>query len=212
MNDLPEKLNTLSGLYATLLVGFVFLIFFGYFIFFELIWDGQTPGKRLFGLKVRRNGGRPVDFLASMVRNLVRIVDLMPAFYLLGFFFCFCHPQGKRLGDLAAGTVVIKERKRKIVAVESEFSAEEETRLRALLGGVFPPSLSEKEIGPIREFLRRRKGFNRIARIKLAKALFNHVVTFFPAPESQPPEFEQEIERMLEVVFRWSEQERFGGY
>jgi len=84
-----------------------FLNFFGYYVLFETIWNGQTPGKKLFNLRVVRDGGYPINFLASATRNLIRIADLTVVVGALSVFF---HGQYKRLGDLAAGTLVVKER------------------------------------------------------------------------------------------------------
>ncbi|MEI7771203.1 MAG: RDD family protein [Chloroflexales bacterium] len=81
----------------------------GYYLIFELIWGGQTPGKRLLGLRAVREGGRPITPAASAVRNLVRIVDLLPFGYGLGAVVMFADPRSRRLGDLAAGTLVVRE-------------------------------------------------------------------------------------------------------
>lgn len=88
----------------------LFLIFWGYYVFFEMKWNGQTPGKRTVGLRVIRDGGHPIDFRAAVIRNLVRYADFFPSLYALGVAFIFFSKQHKRLGDYAAGTVVIKER------------------------------------------------------------------------------------------------------
>lgn len=101
-----------SLLSIALTVG-AFLLLFGYFILFETLWSGQTPGKKYFGLRVVRDGGRPVDFFSVAVRNLVRIADFLPILYALGAGAVFFHPQYKRFGDMAAGTVVVREREAK---------------------------------------------------------------------------------------------------
>ncbi|MBC8140686.1 MAG: RDD family protein [Armatimonadetes bacterium] len=87
-----------------------FLLLFGYFILFETIWNGQTPGKKAFGLRVVKDGGRPVDFLAVAIRNLVRLADFLPGVYAFGAGAIFFNRQYKRFGDMAAGTIVIRER------------------------------------------------------------------------------------------------------
>jgi len=87
-----------------------FLVLFGYHTFYELRWGGQTPGKRIARLRVVRDGGYPIDFYSSLVRNLVRIVDILPPPYGAGLISVFCSREYKRLGDWAAGTLVIKER------------------------------------------------------------------------------------------------------
>ena len=88
-----------------------FVIFWAYFVLFEGLWDGQTPGKRQLGLRVVRDGGYSVGFAASAVRNLIRIVDMQPMpTYGIGIVCAVLSPTGKRLGDYAAGTMVVRER------------------------------------------------------------------------------------------------------
>jgi uncharacterized RDD family membrane protein YckC len=92
---------------AALVVIAVFALLWGYFIFWESVWNGQTPGKRAAGIRVMRDGGHPVDFRAVFVRNVVRYVDFLPALYGIGAFTMFLSKDSKRLGDYAAGTIVV---------------------------------------------------------------------------------------------------------
>jgi uncharacterized RDD family membrane protein YckC len=87
-----------------------FLIIWGYFVAFEAIWDGQTPGKRLLGLRVVRNGGGGVDIGASAARNVIRFVDFLPFGYFTGMVAIVANQRNQRLGDLVAGTIVVRER------------------------------------------------------------------------------------------------------
>ena len=87
-----------------------FAILWGYYLLFEGLRDGQTPGKRVFRLRAVRDGGYSVGFAASAVRNLMRIVDLQPVFtYLVGIASVAFSKNGKRLGDMVAGTIVVRE-------------------------------------------------------------------------------------------------------
>lgn len=86
-----------------------FGLLWGYYMLFELIWNGQSPGKRLFGLRTVREGGRPIGAVAAIIRNLVRIIDFLPLFYGLGVLVMFVDRRARRLGDLAAGTLVVRE-------------------------------------------------------------------------------------------------------
>lgn len=88
-----------------------FLLFWGYYLFFELLWNGQSPGKRLFGLRVVREGGRPITFAASAIRNLVRIIDFLPGFYGIGLVVMFIDRHARRLGDFTGGSLVVKEKR-----------------------------------------------------------------------------------------------------
>ncbi|WP_309122489.1 RDD family protein [Paenibacillus sp.] len=79
----------------------------GYFLIGEYATGGRTIGKRAMGLRVMQDNGRPLSFLASVIRNLLRMIDTLPMLYVVGALCSFFHPHDKRLGDLAAGTVVV---------------------------------------------------------------------------------------------------------
>lgn len=105
-------LGTLGLGTAASIVGLTgaFLILWGYYVFFETWWRGQTPGKRNMGIRVLKTTGYPIGFMESLIRNLIRFVDFLPSFYGIGFVTMFISPQARRLGDYAAGTIVVKER------------------------------------------------------------------------------------------------------
>ena len=87
-----------------------FLMHWGYFTLFEAFKNGQTPGKMIFKLRVIKDSGRQITLFESMTRNLIRIVDMLPSAYLIGVIAMMCNRQNQRLGDLAAGTLVVHER------------------------------------------------------------------------------------------------------
>jgi uncharacterized RDD family membrane protein YckC len=104
-----DAVSSLSG-WAVALIGLIALFFYwGYYIFFEMLWNGKSPGKSAVKLRVIRVDGTPITISESLVRNLVRVVDFLPAYYGVGAIAVFVNPQTRRLGDLAAGTVVIRE-------------------------------------------------------------------------------------------------------
>lgn len=86
-----------------------FLLLWGYYIFFEMLWNGQTPGKRTVGLRVIRADGTPITLSESIIRNLVRLVDFMPFLYTIGVIAMFIDGRSRRLGDMAGGTVVVRD-------------------------------------------------------------------------------------------------------
>ena len=88
----------------------LFVVLFFYFVLFETLWAGQTPGKRAFKLRVVQLSGARVGFKASMIRNLLRIVDLLPAFYIVGITSVVLSQKNQRVGDMVGGTVVIQDR------------------------------------------------------------------------------------------------------
>jgi uncharacterized RDD family membrane protein YckC len=89
---------------------FALLDFLGYFVLFELLTGGRSPGKRATGLRVVRTDGGPIGFWASLLRNALRLIDLLPWAYLAGSVLVLATPTNQRAGDLAAGTLVIRER------------------------------------------------------------------------------------------------------
>src|SRR5690349_8222563 len=91
--------------------GLVAAIFYwGYYVFFEMLWNGQSPGKRWVGLRVIRSDGTPITLSEALIRNLARLVDFLPAAYGIGIITMFIDKQSRRLGDLAAGTLVVQDR------------------------------------------------------------------------------------------------------
>ncbi|MBI1297144.1 RDD family protein [bacterium] len=106
----PETPGWIEGFLIAIYALVNFLIFWGYYIFFEYVWNGQTPGKRLVKIRVLRMDGNPVGFIDVVIRNLVRIVDFLPSGYGVGLVVMFVNGQSRRLGDFAAGTFVVRER------------------------------------------------------------------------------------------------------
>jgi uncharacterized RDD family membrane protein YckC len=102
--------KTMSVVFISLLALLSFALFFGYFIIFELAWNGQTPGKRALGIRVVRDEGFPVDAGAAIVRNVVRVVELAAGFYVISALVTLLSPENKRPGDFAAGTIVVRDR------------------------------------------------------------------------------------------------------
>ncbi|MGI8642193.1 MAG: RDD family protein [Pyrinomonadaceae bacterium] len=143
----------------------VFLIFAGYFIIFEWLWNGQTPGKRLLKLRVIREDGRPITFWEAMARNLLRIFDAVPGFvlpvYSIGLISIFLSSRDQRIGDMFAGTVVVRERTDEAPTFAETFSnpisdlafhrVQKKTDFQANISEV-----TESEIEVVESFLRRR--------------------------------------------------------
>ena len=159
--------SSLGGGAGPLLFIGSFLVFFGYDVLFETLASGRTPGKRLAGLRVVRVGGGPITFFTSATRNILRVIDLLPGSYLVGIIAILVSSRNQRLGDLAAGTLVVRER----------------------LGGRRPPpmsvaglvpidptlvdawdmsSVTAEELAAVRSFLGRRSGLTIEARGRLA--------------------------------------------
>ena len=100
-----------SGEWAiAIAIAIPFLFQWGYFTLFEAFWRGQTPGKRIMRIRVIQQTGRPVGVFESLGRNLTRIIDMLPTFYIIGVIVMFLTRRQQRLGDLVAGTLVVHER------------------------------------------------------------------------------------------------------
>ena len=147
------------------LILFVFLIFAGYFVAFEWLWNGQTPGKRLLKLRVIREDGRPITFWESLARNLLRIFDAIPGFFLpvysVGLITIFLNRRDQRIGDLFAGTVVIRERTDEAPTFQETFEHEiSDAAFRRIHKNIaFEGNISvltESEMEVVEVFLRRR--------------------------------------------------------
>jgi len=143
----------------------IFLVFASYFIVFEWLWNGQTPGKRIMKLRVIRDDGRPITLWEAVARNLLRVFDAAPGFFLpiysVGLIVIFISGRDQRVGDIFAGTVVIRERTDEAPTFAETFSnpvsdaafhrVQKKVDVDADVGQV-----TESEIEVVESFLRRR--------------------------------------------------------
>src|SRR5437879_13089865 len=131
-----------STLAAIVLILTVFLLFWGYFLLFEALNDGRTPGKRLMGIRVLMDTGHPLTFTAAAVRNLVGLLDMQPVVTSpVGLPFVLLHAQTERLGDIVAGTVVVRDRPENLQLATPPAGSTREPQ--ALEAG--PPELADEE-------------------------------------------------------------------
>ncbi len=140
----------------------LFLVFAGYFTFFEWIWSGQTPGKRWLKLRVIREDGRPITFWEASVRNLLRALDMFPVgSYSIGLIAVFCSTRDQRIGDMVGGTVVVREREAEAPEFAKVFATpvSDPAMRRSFKPVNFTASLNsltDAEIQVVETFLRRR--------------------------------------------------------
>lgn len=127
----------------------IFVIYWSYFFAFEFFSGGSTIGKKVIGIRVLQENGHSITLLASFIRNFMRIIDALPASYLLGFLTMFFHRKHKRLGDLVAGTIVIHERKakrkKKPSAIEKEIQKRGLSKQDLILDSWLLKSFSTKD-------------------------------------------------------------------
>lgn len=194
----------------------LFLIFAGYFVFFEWIWNGQTPGKKLMKLRVIREDGRPITFWEALARNLLRIFDTIPGFvipiYSVGLIAVFMSRRDQRIGDLFAGTVVVRERTGEAPTFAETFSnpvsdaafrrVNKRTDFQANVG-----LLDEREIEVVETFLRRRWDLTESQRIWMAwRVALPLMYKLKPLYDMETFTYEGFLE---EVVHRFHSQHRF---
>ena len=160
-----------------------FLVNWGYFTLFEAFWNGRTPGKRVARIRVIQRSGRAIGLFESMARNLVRYIDQLPGFYAVGVITMFITREHQRLGDLAAGTLVVRDR-------EQAASAWGEAGSRTFTAPVFAASapapephagltlpatgvarLSAADLGVLEGFFARRLDMSMETRQRLAERI-----------------------------------------
>jgi uncharacterized RDD family membrane protein YckC len=182
--DDPSK----SSVWAiALMIALVTLLSWGYYIGFELAWNGQSPGKRLLGIRVVGDGGVPVAPGQVVVRNLVRFVDMQLA-YAVGMIAIFATKEEKRLGDLAAGTVVVSERRERRAAGP---------RGRATPSG---RALDPDLLDVLRDYWARSPELDAATRWRIARDLANRLAEDLgrePVPSSR---VEAELKEMTEIA------------
>ena len=157
-----------SGLGIAVFTILAFLLFAGYDIVFEVWASGRTPGKRLNGLRVVRVDGSPVTFLISAARNLLRLVDILPTGYLIGIVSILVTSKNQRLGDVAAGTLVVRER----TAAPAPAPRAQTAAATPVDAAVWDVSaVTVEELVAVRAFLARRQQLTYEARAQLAQEL-----------------------------------------
>jgi uncharacterized RDD family membrane protein YckC len=163
-----------------------FLTFFFYDVLFEVRSRGRTPGKRWTGLRVVRTGGRPVTFVPSCIRNVLRLVDILPALYAIGMLFIFFTKRNQRLGDVAAGTLVVRDRP----GGPREPQRASVARAPAVGDAAWDVSaVSVQDLGTVRQFLDRRADLSADSRRELAEELERRLRPLVAgAPERIGPE------------------------
>lgn len=185
-----------------LVIVVVFLLFWGYFVAFEGLWGGRTPGKRAQRLRVVRVDGQPVGWTNVVVRNLLRVVDVLPGNYAVGAMFVLLGRRSQRLGDLAAGTLVVRERKAEAPAPLQLTPAGTSSR------GLDAAGLGEREYALLRSFLERRATLDPTARRDLAAQVAATIRPRVAHAERAPwPGGDEAFLEAVAVAYR----NRFGG-
>lgn len=180
-----------SGLWA--FAGFILVIFllqFGYFAFFEAVWNGQTPGKRQLHLRVIKDSGRPITTYEAVTRNLLRIVDSIPA-YGIGILSILLSAKNQRLGDYVAGTVVVLEKPLSTQAKISWNPAPTAPPTGYDIGRISP-----EEFQLIETFLLRRYQLDPAVRYKIARQIADRLAEKLQIAPEDRSQSEPLLERL----------------
>lgn len=162
-------------------IGAITLTPVGYFLLLEWLRRGSTPGKAALRLRVVSVGGEPLGLQAAAVRNLLRIVDFLPFAYVLGGICALVSAQGRRLGDLAAGTVVVRlEDEHRAGAFAGSFAAS----AAAASADRIPPELTTVAIA----FRRRARQIDAGPRAELAARIAARIEPYWPRPQGMGEE------------------------
>ncbi|MDQ4142652.1 MAG: RDD family protein [Actinomycetota bacterium] len=183
-----------------------FLVFFGYDVLFETLNNGRTVGKMAVGIRVVRVGGGPVGFITSAVRNLLRIVDILPGMYAVGMISVLVTTRNQRLGDLAAGTLVVRDatRAQRGVATTQHPGIYPPVQSPPAVAAPLDPSLqawdvsavTTEDLAAIRSFLERRHTLQPGPRWALAVEMSRRLA---PKISGAPTGLHPEV--FLELVF-----------
>jgi uncharacterized RDD family membrane protein YckC len=166
VSDVVGFFQGLSGLTQTLMVVGVFATQWVYWTAAEVLMGGQTPGKRLMGIRVVRVDGSPVGVLESAVRNLVRVVDSLPVVYAVGILCVLLTRQHRRLGDLLAGTLLVREER-----IDLDKYTAPATAPGALPASTHSERLTAEDVELILSFLTRAPELEPQARTRLGTKL-----------------------------------------
>jgi uncharacterized RDD family membrane protein YckC len=205
--------SSMSVWTAAVTVLVIFAIYWGYFVAFETLWNGQTPGKRIMRLRVVREDGRPVRFFEVFVRNLLRLaIDFQPLpSYAIGVVSIIFSEKSKRIGDFVAGTVVIKERATEAPSLTeiikvSEFERQRVERTTAAPFLADTRLLSDQELRAVETFLKRRFELKEPNRSALAARIAQPIsIKLGIATDGLTPELLlEEVERQHRAQSRYS--------
>jgi uncharacterized RDD family membrane protein YckC len=174
-----------SGIGIAVFVIMVFLVVFAYDVVLETLNNGRTVGKMAAGIRVAGLMGEPVRFVTSSVRNIARIADFLPVFYLVGTISIVATQHDQRLGDLAAGTVVVRDRFPGLAQLPAPI-----TVTPAAVATWDVSAIRPDEVQAIRQFLDRRLSLRWPARSYFALDLVNRVgPRVVGVPPNSHPEF-----------------------
>ena len=205
-NFIRELGDTLGNWLGALGGIIVFALFWGYYMVFEVTTNGQSLGKRALGLRVIKEEGYPIGFADSAIRNLVRIVDFLPFFYGAGLLAMLINKDWRRLGDLAAGTLVVKTARtdRKLTGVNSKAAPSiniPPQQTFTYSAWIQLELVTETELGVIREYLGRRGMLPKLRRSALGRTIADPIIEKMEGKEEIRNRILVDYDKFLEEVY-----------
>lgn len=182
----------MQGYLVAVLITLGFVYYNAYFTIFELLWAGQSPGKRAVGIRVVKTGGYALRFPDTLIRNLLRAVDFIPVFYGVGLVSLLMTKHSQRIGDLVAGTLVVYQEKKTSDALFSVPAGSQIVQLPLIKLGLIPTDVVET----CDEFLRTREQLAPKYRQQLA----NDLLELIERLSGLSPSSNQSVEAFLVCV------------
>lgn len=187
----------LSSTWAIALVALgIFTIIWGYYTLFEIFWKGQTPGKRVAGIRVIKDSGRPINAFEAVTRNIMRFVDWLPSMYAAGVLVMLLNKKHRRLGDFVAGTLVVHESSDR----ESSLFFNTSVQPDSILPQASRLTLQEAEL--IETFLARRLEIPPEVRRQNAQRIAERIATRLEIPRDSRPSEDETFLELLVKEFR----------
>jgi uncharacterized RDD family membrane protein YckC len=199
--DPTGRLADLSGAWILALVVLAYgTVELGYFMLFEALMNGQTPGKKIQNIRVVRVNGQSIGFLESAIRNIIRAVDMLFGIYPLGLLVMFLSQRSQRIGDFAAGTVVILEQRRPVPEVQNDTQGPMTVQIPDI-------ALHVTTVGPVeyrllRDFLQRRSNLDPSNRGQLARTLARRFLQRWGISPRADLSYESFLEEVVAVYER----------
>ena len=200
-----QELDTFGKWFIAAIIFINFCLIWGYFALFEAFWHGQTPGKRVMKLRVIKDSGRQITLFEALARNLLRFVDLLPGFYLAGVITMLSNRKNKRLGDMAAGTLVVHElpaddrASDAFLSGEDFFASKKEAQPESGLPSDAIARLEPADLHVMETFFARALDLDMQTRAKMAARIAERMAAKMqvPMPEGNP---ERALEAMAKAM------------
>jgi uncharacterized RDD family membrane protein YckC len=189
-----------SSWMPALLILFMFCLYWGYFAFFEIIWKGQTPGKRITGIRAIKDSGRALNTYETIGRNLLRAIDWLPGIYITGLITMMISRQSQRLGDHLVGSIVVHDKRAEEIRPEWS-SASENVSSNPQLSRITPEELVLMET-----YLQRRHTLEPGIRYTTALQIATHITTktgIDRSPEQSLDDFLESISKQVRDAARY---------